>query len=116
MVRTGLETAISFAADALLNLDGPMGMILSEAITVVGGELLHFVAAGAGAFKRGDWVILNLGLRSKIINQIPKVVEGFIGGLPDELDYLPEDLGSSSNRLRRAKYLCSHLRTVGNTN
>ena len=94
-VRTGVETAVSFAATALIGLEGPVGIILSEAISLAGGELIHYLAAGGGAFKRGDWVILDLGLRSKILNQIPRVVElasGFAGftEIPDEVDYLPE--------------------------
>jgi hypothetical protein len=94
-VRTGVETAVSFAATALIGLEGPAGIILSEAITVAGGELIHYLAAGSGAFKRGDWVILDLGVRSKILNQIPRVIEltsGFMGftKVPDEVDYLPE--------------------------
>ena len=98
--RLAIETASGYALKYAADLEGPLGLLLSEGLTLVTGELTFALTSGE-EYKPGQWVFVNVGLKNRLVNQIPKVVEfaksnfdvfsgeGF-STIPEELDYQPE--------------------------
>ena len=98
-VRHAVETGVAYVAKETMELEGPIGMLLSEAVTIIGGEIL-VALTGKSSLEEGQWVFIDIGAKARLINQKPKVVqfsgsfdpfanESFVT-IPDELDYLPE--------------------------
>ena len=97
--RLTVETGVAYVAKEALALEGPLGVLLSEGVSIAGGEVMNALSL-RHSFEAGEWCIIDIGLRSRMINQIPKVVEfassfdpfsseSYVS-IPDELDYMPD--------------------------
>ena len=101
--RMALETAAGYGLKYATELEGPLGLLFSEALTIVTSELM-FAVAGGSDYKPGQWVFIDCGLKTRLINQIPKVIElasqfdvfstSNITLIPDDLDF---DFGSAAD-------------------
>ena len=97
--RMVLESAAGYGLKVAAELEGPLGLLLSEALSIVTSELSFALTAG-DEYLPGQWVFIDCGLKTRLINQIPKVVElssqfdifsaSNITVVPDELDYKSE--------------------------
>ena len=97
--RIGVEAAVGFAASKAASLEGPLGMLLSEAVTIATSEFAAYFL-DKQHFKTGQWVFLDYGTQTRHINDNPKVVQLSQGFdmfssssytiIPDELDYSVE--------------------------
>jgi hypothetical protein len=98
-VRVGVESAIGYGLSLAAELEGPLGILLSEAVTIAGTEFTAYML-GKQSFSPGQWVFLDYGEKTRQINEKPKVIElqeglDIFGGenfalIPDELDYSTE--------------------------
>tara|TARA_B100000029_G_scaffold365500_1_gene358814 strand:+ start:1234 stop:2874 length:1641 start_codon:yes stop_codon:yes gene_type:complete len=97
-IRMGAEAVLGFAAKQVAELEGPLGLLLSEAVSIATGEFAKFLATGDVDYKPGQWVFIDYGSQTtRQINENPKVIElnqessiwssSDITIVPDELDY-----------------------------
>jgi hypothetical protein len=97
--RLAVETGVAYVAKEALALEGPLGILLSEGVSIAGGEIMNALSL-RHTFAEGEWCIIDIGLKNRMINQVPKVVEfassfdpfsaeSYVS-IPDELDYMPE--------------------------
>ena len=97
--RMGVEAAVGLVAAKVATLEGPVGLILSEAVTIATGEFANYFASKQD-FKPGQWVFIDVGEKTRHVNENPKVIElredsdifgdqGF-AVIPDDLDYSTE--------------------------
>ena len=97
--RFGVETVVGYVASKAANLEGPLGILMSEAVTIATTEFSAYFL-GKQNFKRGQWVFLDCGTQTRHINDNPTVIQineenDFFGSgsyavIPDELDYSTE--------------------------
>jgi hypothetical protein len=100
--RMAAEAVVGYALTAAteLAIEGPLGLIVTEGLTIISSELIFALTKGT-EYKTGQWVFIDYGLKNRLINAIPKVVEfgktfdwsfsqsGFMD-VPDDLDYKTE--------------------------
>jgi len=97
-LRLGAEAVLGYAAKSVAELEGPLGLMLSEAVTIATGEFAKYLATGDEDYKPGQWVFIDYGVQTtRKINENPKVIElntessiwssSDITIVPDELDY-----------------------------
>ena len=97
--RMALETAAGYGLKYAADLEGPLGLLLSEALTIVTSEITFALTKGE-QYLPGQWVFLDCGLKTRMINSIPKVIElasqfdvfsaNTVGVVPEDLDYSTE--------------------------
>jgi hypothetical protein len=98
--RLATEVVVGYGLQAASELEGPLGLLVGEAISILSTELVFALTRGT-EYKTGQWVFIDCGLKNRIINAIPKVVEFGktfdlslhnlgIMDMPDELDYQTE--------------------------
>ena len=116
--RMGLETGAGYLAAKAGAVEGPLGILLTEAVTIAASEFTHLYA-GTKAYKPGQWVFIDCGLKTKKINRDAKVVElksnyDLFGSqdfavIPDDLDYASEPIHTIGFYLGKgdAPYMCS---------
>ena len=95
--RLTTEAVLGAATKYLGDLEGPLGLLISEGMSILTGELA-FLALKSTDYTPGQWVFLDCSVKKKMINAIPKVIQldqvnDFFDGLmvpdiPDELDYI----------------------------
>lgn len=97
--RLTVETGVAYVTKEALALEGPLGILLSEGVSIAGGEIMNALSL-RHTFAEGEWCIIDIGMKNRVINQIPKIVEfasnfdpfsaeSYVA-IPDELDYMPE--------------------------
>ena len=96
-VSVTVESALGFAASKAAQVEGPLGLLLGEAVSVATGEFaLYFMHKQD--LKPGTWVFLDYGSTTRQINENPTVIElregyDILGSqqsyaiIPDDLDY-----------------------------
>jgi hypothetical protein len=97
--RLVAETVAGYGIKYAGELEGPLGLIVSEALSIISSEIAFALTRGT-EYKIGQWVFIDYGLKNRMINAIPKVVEfgktfdifssQGIMDVPDELDYQTE--------------------------
>ena len=96
--RISLESATGYAVSALAEMEGPLGLVLSEALTIASSEFANYFLSKQH-FKPGQWVFIDLGQRNvHRVNEKPKIIElqeefnvfGTVPLIPGELDYASE--------------------------
>ena len=78
--------------------EGPLGILISEAVTIGISEFAHSMT-GISKYSIGQWVLLDLGMRTRRVNEAPTVVQmnaahSIFGDdyytLPDDMEYSEE--------------------------
>jgi len=97
--RLAAEAIAGYGIKYAANLEGPLGLLVSEALSILTSEIAFALTKGE-QYKSGQWVFLDCGLQTRLINAMPKVVQfaqsfdvfsstQFVD-VPDELDYASE--------------------------
>ena len=100
--RMAAEAVVGAALTAVteLALEGPLGLLVTEGLTIISSELIFALTKGT-QYKTGQWVFIDCGLKNRMINAIPKIVEfgktfdwsfsqNGVMDVPDDLDYKTE--------------------------
>ena len=97
--RLAAEAIAGYGIKAAAELEGPLGLLVSEGLSIIASEITFALVKGE-EYLPGQWVFLDYGIKNRLINQAPKVVQiaqsfdlfsaSEMLDIPDELDYLPE--------------------------
>ena len=98
--RLAAEAIAGYGLKYAANLEGPLGLLVGEALSILSSEIAFALTRGT-EYKTGQWVFIDCGLKNRMINAIPKVVQfgktfdfSFqnlgVMDVPDELDYKSE--------------------------
>ena len=97
-LQIGTDAAVAMAGKYALELEGPLGILISEAATLAIGAFEKKL--GKTQYKPGQWVFIDVGSQTHHINEKPKIIEiasqaiGSLWGLGDndEFAIVPEEL------------------------
>lgn len=94
--KVAFDGLTSMGLKLAVDLEGPLGIIVSEGLSILYSEL-SFAMSSDVEYKVGQWVFLDCGMRTRMINAIPKVIQlgqsyNIMGNaeIPDDLDYTSE--------------------------
>ena len=97
--RLAAETVAGYGLKYAADLEGPLGLLVSEGLSIISSEIAFALTKGTH-YKTGQWVFIDCGLKNRMINAIPKIVEfgktfdifssQGIMDVPDDLDYKTE--------------------------
>jgi len=98
VVRFGTEAIGGAILSKIGGAEGPLGLLVTEAITIAGAEFTRAIM-GKHSYEPGQWVLLDLGSKPVQINRQAKVIQVSEGhsiwgddyiDLPDDIDYQEE--------------------------
>jgi hypothetical protein len=97
--RLAAEAIAGYGLKWAADLEGPLGLLVSEGLAILSSEIAFAMTKGE-EYLPGQWVFLDYGTKSRLINAIPKVVQfaqtfdvfssQSLVDIPDELDYKTE--------------------------
>jgi len=98
-LQLGVDAAVAMAGKYALEIEGPLGILISEAASLAIGAFESQVL-GKTKYQPGQWIFLDVGSTTHHINEKPKVIQlatqavGSIFGLgdTDEFAIVPEEL------------------------
>ena len=105
-IQLGADYALQMAGKYVGELEGPLGMLISEAASIAIGEFEKYL--GKTNYKTGQWVFLDVGSQVHHVNEKPKIIElrsedvGEMFGFQDEFAIIPEELDLQATAAQHA--------------
>ena len=109
--RFGAEAIGGAVLQKVGGMEGPLGLLISEIITVGVSEFAHHIS-GTPSFETGQWVLLDLGMRTRKINEKPGIIEVSSGHsiFGDDFYVVPQDLEYSEEPHHGIGFVMGHAK------